>query len=111
MSHKGVIDPNARVLYISANNKAGPLDGSNGMSESGAPLSTTKVHCRCCMEIRLDYQNGHGHYTSQHPCKSKLWIWRACNRLPETWHTHGRGPEYLVPRREHLPFNKWWRDM
>src|SRR6266496_4045524 len=83
MSHKGVIDPNARVLYISANNKAGPLD----------------------------YQNGHGHYTSQHPCKSKLWIWRACNRLPETWHTHGRGPEYLVPRREHLPFNKWWRDM
>jgi xyloglucan-specific exo-beta-1,4-glucanase len=31
MSHKGVVDPNTRVLYISANNKAGPYDGSNGI--------------------------------------------------------------------------------
>jgi len=27
------------------------------------------------MEIRLDYQNGHGHYTStDYPCRSGLWV-------------------------------------
>ena len=34
MTHKGVIDPSTKVLYISANNNAGPLDGTNGMSGS-----------------------------------------------------------------------------
>jgi xyloglucan-specific exo-beta-1,4-glucanase len=38
MCHKGVIDPNARVLYMSANNNAGPLDGSNGATRSGYSL-------------------------------------------------------------------------
>ena len=33
MTHKGVIDPNTRVLYISANNGAGPFDGTDGMSD------------------------------------------------------------------------------
>lgn len=37
-----MIDPNTRVLYISANDKAGPFDGSNGMIDFGIPLSTTK---------------------------------------------------------------------
>jgi len=31
MAHKGVIDPSTKVLYISANNNAGPFDGTNGM--------------------------------------------------------------------------------
>jgi len=32
----------------------GPFDRSNGMSDSGIPLSMTKAYCRCCREIRLD---------------------------------------------------------